>query len=76
MASARTIRRYSAFLLGWAMAFGIHDEHRDEAHDLVWLFGEDRVGLMLTSKAKSFVEPLRPADPMRREFSCPASTVS
>ncbi|MCG6861558.1 MAG: hypothetical protein LJE70_09830 [Chromatiaceae bacterium] len=56
--SERKIRRYAAYFHGWATAFGNHAKCFDEERDLVWLLGEDQVGLILTPKVKAFLSPL------------------
>jgi len=63
MASERKIRRYSAYFHGWATAFGNHDKHFDEKRDLVWLFGQDQIGLILTPNVRAFLRPLCVAKP-------------
>ena len=52
MRSERTIRRYSAYIEGWAQAFGSHKKGGDEKQSLRWLFGEEQIGLILTAKVK------------------------
>jgi len=67
MGSERKIRRYAAYFHGWATAFGNHDKRFDEERDLSWLLGEDRIGLVLTPRVRTFLSPLflttREADP-------------
>ena len=58
MASERKIRRYAAYFHGWATAFGNHDKHFDKGRDLLWLLGEDQIGLILTPGVKAFLGPL------------------
>lgn len=58
MASERTIRRYSTYFKGWATAFGNHDKHFDVERDLLWLLGQDQIGLILTPTVRSFLRPL------------------
>ena len=58
MASKRKIRRYAAFIHGWATAFGSHDKHFDEKRGLSWLYGQDQIGLILTPTVKQFLHPL------------------
>lgn len=48
MEQHRTIRRYSAYFRGWAVAFGVHELEEDGARDRQWLFGEGQLGLILT----------------------------
>lgn len=57
MTSERTIRRYAAYIEGWAQAFGSHEKGADEKRGLRWLFGEDQVGLILTPEIKRFLSP-------------------
>jgi len=57
MASERKIRRYSSYFQGWATAFGNHEKHFDEKRDLLWLLGEDQIGLILTPTVESFLRP-------------------
>ena len=63
MASERKIRRYAAYFHRWATAFGNHDKHFDEERDLLWLFGEDQIGLILTPGIKAFLRPLFRTNP-------------
>jgi len=58
MTSERKIRRYAAYFHGWATAFGNHDKRVDEKRDLIWLFGEDQLGLILTPRVRAFLRPL------------------
>lgn len=58
MASERKIRRYSAYFQGWATAFGNHKKHFDEKRDLLWLLGQDQIGIIITPTVKPFLEPL------------------
>lgn len=62
MASKRKIRRYAAYIQGWATAFGNHDKHTDAERDLSWLYGEDQIGLILTPTIKEFLHPLSLGD--------------
>lgn len=68
MAAERKIRRYTAYFQGWATAFGVHDKLRDEASGVVWLFGEDRLGLLATPSIKDLADALLPA---RRDAPIP-----
>lgn len=56
------IRRYVAYYRGWCQAFGEHEveEGRAEsANSIQWLFGEDRVGLILPEDTrKRFLKEL------------------
>lgn len=58
MSSKRKVRRYSAFFRGWATAFGSHEKDANEERGLIWLFGEEQVGLILTPDVKRFLYPL------------------
>ena len=58
MPSTRKIRRYAAYFRGWATAFGAHEKDVDEERGLIWLFGEDQLGLILTPAMKRFLFPL------------------
>lgn len=58
MASERKIYRYAAYFHGWATAFGNHDKHFDKERDLLWLFGKDQIGLILTPRVKDLLRPL------------------
>jgi hypothetical protein len=57
MPSLRQVRRYTAYFRGWATAFGSHEKQPDDEHALVWLFGEDQIGLILTPTVKRFLYP-------------------
>lgn len=52
------VHRYTAYFRGWATAFGSHEKEIDEERALVWLFGEDQVGLILSPTVKRFLYPL------------------
>jgi hypothetical protein len=58
MSSERKIRRYSAYFRGWATAFGSHEKDANNERGLVWLFGDDQMGLILTPAVKRFLFPL------------------
>jgi hypothetical protein len=49
---SRILRRYSAFFMGWCQAFGLHELDFDEEVEIRWLFGEDRLGLILSPELK------------------------
>lgn len=57
MTSERTIRRYAAYIEGWAQAFGSHEKGMNEKQALRWLFGEGQVGLILTPEVKRILTP-------------------
>jgi hypothetical protein len=48
MNGSRIIKRYNAYYRGWCLAFGEHNADYDEERDISWLFGEDRIGLILS----------------------------
>ena len=43
----RLVRRYSAYHFRWCQAFGAHHCDFDEEHAVNWLYGEDRIGVIL-----------------------------
>ena len=49
MNDLRIVKRYNAYYRGWCLAFGEHSADYDEDRDISWLFGEDRIGLILSS---------------------------
>ncbi|MCU7877447.1 MAG: hypothetical protein KZQ84_11730 [Candidatus Thiodiazotropha sp. (ex Lucinoma borealis)] len=49
MNDSRIIKRYNAYYKGWCLAFGEHTADYDEDRDISWLFGEDRIGLILST---------------------------
>jgi hypothetical protein len=49
---SQVIRRYNAYYHGWCLAFGEHEAAYAEEQDINWLFGEDRVGLVLASRLR------------------------
>jgi hypothetical protein len=49
MNGSRIVKRYNAYYRGWCLAFGEHDADYDEERNISWLFGEDRIGLILSS---------------------------
>jgi hypothetical protein len=49
MMDLRIIKRYNAYYHGWCLAFGEHTTNYDEKKDFNWLFGEERIGLILSS---------------------------
>jgi hypothetical protein len=48
MLDSRIIKRYSAYYQGWCLAFGEHSTDYAEGRDINWLFGEDKMGLILS----------------------------
>jgi hypothetical protein len=52
MNDSRIIKRYNAYYRGWCLAFGEHNADYGEERDISWLFGEDRIGLILSSSLR------------------------
>jgi hypothetical protein len=48
MTESRIIKRYNAYYQGWCLAFGEHSAEYEEQRDINWLFGADRMGLILS----------------------------
>lgn len=48
MTDTRVIKRYNAYYKGWCLAFGEHTADYGDERDISWLFGEGRVGLILS----------------------------
>lgn len=48
----RQIRRYTAYFLGWCQAFGEHDVDFDESKDFNWLFGDAKIGIIVSSSVR------------------------
>lgn len=48
MNDSRIVKRYNAYYRGWCLAFGEHTADYDDDRDVSWLFGEDRIGLILS----------------------------
>jgi hypothetical protein len=46
---SRIIKRYNAYYHGWCLTFGEHSADYGEERDISWLFGEDKVGLILST---------------------------
>jgi len=49
MIDLRIIKRYNAYYHGWCLAFGEHIAYYEEGRDINWLFGDERIGLILSS---------------------------
>lgn len=49
MSDFKTIKRYNAYYHGWCLAFGEHSVDFNEELDINWLYGEERIGLILSS---------------------------
>jgi len=47
MANELIVNRYSAYYLGWCVAFGEHELAGDQERDIQWIFGDDKAGLIL-----------------------------
>lgn len=41
------IKRYNTYYHSWCLSFGEHEAIYDEARDICWLFGEERIGMAL-----------------------------
>ncbi len=52
MTDTRVIKRYNAYYKGWCLAFGEHTGDYDESRDINWLYGENRVGLILSTELR------------------------
>ncbi len=52
MTDTRVIKRYNAYYKGWCLAFGEHSGDYEETRDINWLYGEDRVGLILSTELR------------------------
>lgn len=52
MSYSRQIRRYSAYYRGWCVAFGEHDTYYDENKEINWLFGDSKIGFILSPQLK------------------------
>lgn len=52
MSYSRQIRRYSAYYKGWCVVFGEHDIYYDENKEINWLFGDSKIGFILTPQLK------------------------
>jgi len=49
MSTEIQIKRYAAYYRGWCQAFGEHEANIVEQADLNWLYGEEAIGLMMSS---------------------------
>ncbi len=58
MPTERKVRRYTAFFPGWATAFGAHEQDASDPRGLVFLHGENQLGLILSPEIKHFLYPL------------------
>jgi hypothetical protein len=48
----KAIKRYAAYFFGWCQAFGEHDVTFEENKDVNWLFGELKVGIIVSPKIR------------------------
>lgn len=48
MVDLRIIKRYNAYYHGWCLAFGEHTVNYEEERDINWLFGDGKIGLILS----------------------------
>lgn len=48
MIDSRIIKRYNAYYRGWCLAFGEHTVKYEEERDINWLYGEEKIGLILS----------------------------
>jgi hypothetical protein len=48
LSDTRVIKRYNAYYKGWCLAFGEHSADYGDDRDISWLFGENRIGLILS----------------------------
>lgn len=48
MSELRIIRRYNAYYRGWCLTFGEHTADYEDERDINWLYGEGRIGLILS----------------------------
>ncbi|MES9970884.1 MAG: hypothetical protein ABW092_12695 [Candidatus Thiodiazotropha sp.] len=56
MSDSRIVKRYNAYYRGWCLAFGEHSADYDEERDISWLFGADRIGLILSSELRKHAQ--------------------
>lgn len=52
MADEFTVQRYAGYFRGWCQAFGEHRSQLDEDSGILWLFGDDQVGLILSERLR------------------------
>jgi len=52
MSYSRLIKRYSAYYAGWCVAFGEHEINYDENRQINWLFGDSKIGFILSPQLK------------------------
>jgi hypothetical protein len=46
------IKRYAAYFFGWCQSFGEHEVTFEENKDINWLFGESKVGIIVSPKIR------------------------
>ena len=52
MTSEHIVNRYSAYYLGWCVAFGEHELATDQERDIQWIFGDDKAGIIIASRLR------------------------
>lgn len=52
MNDLRIIKRYNAYYHGWCVAFGEHTADYEEKRAINWLFGKERIGLILSPRLR------------------------
>ncbi len=52
MTSDSIVHRYAAYYSGWCVAFGEHEIRYDEGKRINWLYGDSRIGLILSPGLK------------------------
>jgi len=52
MSDSRIIKRYNAYYHGWCLTFGEHTASYDEDRSINWLYGEDRIGLIVAPRLR------------------------
>ena len=52
---SRVIRRYNAYYHGWCLAFGEHEASYEEDQEINWLFGGDRMGMVLAPRLRKLI---------------------
>lgn len=50
MGEFRIIKRYNAYYRGWCTTFGEHRADYQEERKINWLYGEDKVGMILSPR--------------------------
>jgi hypothetical protein len=44
------VKRYASFYRGWCQAFGEHDGEIEESVDFNWIYGEEAIGMLLSTR--------------------------